>query len=109
MMPIRERSEILESILSVKDRSWLKTIQPLSAFASRMTASASTTRISTLSTPHWIQIGGKGLGRFTRLKAFDRVEITSTFTEDDHSGLLRRNFVFDEDYDLDDRGLPTPT
>ena len=37
------------------------------------------------------------------------MEITSTFLEDDHRGLLLRNFVFDEDYDLDDRGLPTPT
>src|SRR6266446_605714 len=64
---------------------------------------------NTAFSPHRIQIGGKGLGRFTWLKAFDRVEITSTFMEDDHRGLLRRNFVFDEDYDLDDRGLPTPT
>jgi hypothetical protein len=64
---------------------------------------------NTAFSPHRIRIGGKGLGRFTWLKAFDRAEITSTFVEDDHNGLLRRKFVFDENYDLDDRGLPTPT
>jgi hypothetical protein len=64
---------------------------------------------NTAFTPHRLSIGGKGLGRFTWLKVFDRVEITSTFKEDDQPGLLRRRFLFDENYDLDDRGLPTPT
>ncbi|UPK35482.1 ATP-binding protein [Bradyrhizobium sp. 186] len=51
---------------------------------------------------HKLSLGGKGLGRFTWLKAFERVEIESTFTEadvkDDH---LRRSFVFDENYEPD--------
>jgi hypothetical protein len=64
---------------------------------------------NTAFTPHRLSVGGKGLGRFTWLKAFDRVEITSTFSEDDQPGLLRRKFVFDQNYDLDDRGLPVPT
>ena len=61
---------------------------------------------NTAFSPHRHSIGGKGLGRFTWLKAFDRVEITSTFR--DQADLLRREFVFDENYDLDNRGLPTP-
>jgi hypothetical protein len=64
---------------------------------------------NTAFSPHRLSIGGKGLGRFTWLKAFDRVEMTSTFREDDQTGLLRREFVFDANYDLDDRGLPVPT
>jgi hypothetical protein len=64
---------------------------------------------NTAFSPHKIRIGGKGLGRFTWLKAFDRAQITSIFPEDRHGGLLCRNFVFDENYDLDDRGLPTST
>ena len=59
---------------------------------------------NTAFSPLKIRIGGKGLGRFTWLKAFDRAEITSIF-EDDCGELLRRSFVFDEDYDLDDRGF----
>jgi hypothetical protein len=61
---------------------------------------------NTAFSPHKIQIGGKGLGRFTWLKAFDRVEITSIFNDVHKGTLQRRNFVFDEKYDLDDRGLP---
>jgi hypothetical protein len=64
---------------------------------------------NTAYSPHRLSIGGKGLGRFIWLKAFDRVAITSTFREDDQPGLLRREFVFDENYDLDDRGLPVRT
>jgi hypothetical protein len=58
---------------------------------------------NTAFSPLKIRIGGKGLGRFTWLKAFGRTEITSTFWADE---LLRRSFVFDDNYDLDDRGLP---
>jgi hypothetical protein len=51
---------------------------------------------------HKLSLGGKGLGRFTWLKAFDRVEIESTFTETDVKGHdLRRSFVFDENYEPD--------
>ena len=64
---------------------------------------------NTAFSPLKIRIGGKGLGHFTWLKAFERAEITSIFADDRRGGLLRRNFMFDEDYDLDDRGLPTPT
>jgi hypothetical protein len=49
--------------------------------------------------------GGKGLGRFTWLKAFDHAKIESIF-KDDH-GFHIRSFTFDESYDDDDaRGLP---
>lgn len=44
--------------------------------------------------------GGKGVGRFLWLKAFDRVEIDSVF-DAGAEGLLRRNFVFDTSYDPD--------
>src|SRR5215471_2239031 len=64
---------------------------------------------NTAFTPHRLSVGGKGLDRFTWLKAFDRVEITSTFREDDQPDFLRRRFVFDRNYDLDDRGLPVQT
>jgi len=53
------------------------------------------------------QIGGKGLGRFTWLKAFDRAQITSTFI-DDSNKYLTRSFTFDQAYELDERGLPKP-
>lgn len=45
--------------------------------------------------------GGKGLGRLLWLKAFERVEIDSTFLEDKSGKLLRRQFVFDETYEPD--------
>ena len=45
--------------------------------------------------------GGKGLGRFTWLKAFTRVEVESVFEESDADGPLARKFVFDENYDPD--------
>jgi hypothetical protein len=49
----------------------------------------------------------EGLGRFTWLKAFDYAKIESTFKDDD--GLYTRSFIFDENYDVDDkRGLPRP-
>lgn len=60
---------------------------------------------NTAFSPHRMEIGGKGLGRFTWLKAFLRAEITSVFADSDGT-LLRRQFTFDEDYDLDDRGQP---
>ncbi|MDA9435688.1 hypothetical protein XH88_28630 [Bradyrhizobium sp. CCBAU 51627] len=48
--------------------------------------------------------GGKGLGRFTWLKAFDGAKINSTFRADDV--LLSRSYMFDERYTLDTAGLP---
>ncbi len=62
---------------------------------------------NTAFSPHKLSRGGKGLGRFTWLKAFERAKIASTFRDSD--GLHTRNFVFDENYDVDDqRGLPKP-
>jgi len=55
---------------------------------------------------HKLHRGGKGLGRFTWLKAFEKAEIESTFRDED--GLHTRRFTFDEQYDLDGRGLPKP-
>lgn len=49
--------------------------------------------------------GGKGVGRFLWLKAFERVEIDSVFVSNDE-GVLRRNFTFDTSYDPD-KVLPT--
>jgi hypothetical protein len=55
---------------------------------------------------HKLNRGGKGLGRFTWLKAFDYVAIESTFK--DQQGFHTRSFRFDEKYDDEDkRGLPT--
>ena len=54
-----------------------------------------------------VLIGGKGLGRFTWLKAFEGAEINSTFRDTDGS-LLSRSFTFSETYNLDTAGLPTP-
>lgn len=51
--------------------------------------------------------GGKGLGRFIWLVAFDRVEIDSAFTEPDAATPLQRSFVFDTEYDPDN-ALPSP-
>ncbi len=50
-------------------------------------------------------VGGKGLGRFTWLKAFAKVEVTSVFRPSGEIP-LRRTFVFDESYDADE-GVPT--
>lgn len=44
--------------------------------------------------------GGKGVGRFLWLKAFEKVEIDSVF-ESEGEGRLRRKFVFDTKYDPD--------
>jgi hypothetical protein len=53
--------------------------------------------------------GGKGLGRFTWLKAFDRVEVDTTFVAPETGTPLRRRFVFDEHYDPDKaKGIPAP-
>jgi hypothetical protein len=59
---------------------------------------------NTAFSPHKLTRGGKGLGRFTWLKAFSHVKIDSTFK--DHDGLHTRSFTFDENYDEDERGLP---
>ncbi|MER9599464.1 hypothetical protein [Mesorhizobium sp. M0244] len=61
---------------------------------------------NTAFSPHKLSRGGKGLGRFTWLKAFAFARIESTFKDDD-GALLTRAFTFDENYDVDDlRGLP---
>jgi hypothetical protein len=53
-------------------------------------------------TEHKLNLGGKGLGRFTWLKAFERVEIESYFREpDEKDHLFKRKFVFDENYEPD--------
>ena len=41
---------------------------------------------------HKIQIGGKGVGRFVCLKVFEKMEVTSVFTEDNCQ--KKRTFVF---------------
>ncbi|MGY2733633.1 hypothetical protein [Sphingomonas sp. UYP23] len=51
--------------------------------------------------------GGKGVGRFLWLKAFDRVEIDSVF-DADGEGRLRRKFLFDTAFDPD-QVVATPT
>lgn len=61
---------------------------------------------NTAFSPHKLSRGGKGLGRFTWLKAFDHAKIESTFRDDE--GLYTRSFTFDLEYDADDkRGLPS--
>jgi hypothetical protein len=59
---------------------------------------------NTAFSPHKLTRGGKGLGRFTWLKAFGHAKIESTFKDD--TGLHTRSFTFDENYDEDERGLP---
>jgi hypothetical protein len=60
---------------------------------------------NTAFSPHKLSRGGKGLGRFTWLKAFDHTKVQSTFK--DEQGFHTRSFTFDVDYDSDDkRGLP---
>jgi len=51
--------------------------------------------------------GGKGLGRFLWLKAFERVDISSAFTPPGEKQTYRRAFSFDDDYDPE-KALPTP-
>jgi hypothetical protein len=53
-----------------------------------------------------VSAGGKGLGRFTWLKAFDGALIESTFQGE--NSLLTRSYTFDERYTLDTAGLPMP-
>jgi hypothetical protein len=45
--------------------------------------------------------GGKGLGRFTWLKAFEHVEIDTTFIAPESGIARRRTFTFDENYHPD--------
>jgi hypothetical protein len=53
-----------------------------------------------------VSAGGKGLRRFTWLKAFDGTLIESTFQGE--NSLLTRSYTFDERYTLDTAGLPMP-
>ena len=55
---------------------------------------------------HKESVGGKGLGRFTWLKAFEAAEIASVFHPKGEEPLLRQ-FTFNEHYDPDD-GVPAP-
>ena len=51
---------------------------------------------------HKVDRGGKGLGRFMWLKAFEFVEVVSVFSSEDEEGafaLWKREFRFDLDYD----------
>jgi hypothetical protein len=50
--------------------------------------------------------GGKGVGRTMWLKAFDKVEVDSTFLAPESGKLLRRAFTFDENYDGEKVPLP---
>jgi hypothetical protein len=50
---------------------------------------------------HKLPKGGKGLGRFVWLKAFERADVESVFTEPDAPTPLIRRFRFDESYDPD--------
>lgn len=51
---------------------------------------------------HKLARGGKGVGRFLWLKAFEKVEIDSVFSGDENGPPLRRAFAFDRGYDPDD-------
>ena len=58
-------------------------------------------------TEHKLKSGGKGLGRFTYLKVFDSVEITSTFR--DTSGKLKaRRFRFSVEREVFDHSISEP-
>ena len=61
---------------------------------------------NTAFSPHKLaREGGRASAVSTWLKAFDHARIDSTFKDDD--GLHTRSFIFDENYDVDDkRGLP---
>jgi hypothetical protein len=48
----------------------------------------------TVDSPYKVRRGGKGLGRFVWLKAFERVEIDSHYHNGAGGGLLRRRFAF---------------
>src|SRR5262249_43508048 len=53
-----------------------------------------------------VSAGGKGLGRFTWLKAFEGAQIESTFLTE--GALLSRSYMFDEKCTLNTAGLPIP-
>jgi hypothetical protein len=61
---------------------------------------------NTLYSDYKLKHGGKGLGRFTWLKAFERVEIDTVFKEKE--GYFHRKFLFDENYETE-RGDATPS
>lgn len=52
--------------------------------------------------------GGKGVGRFLWLKAFERVEVESVF-DAGKEGRLHRSFTFDIGYDPEKVDMPQPT
>src|SRR4051794_4144508 len=53
--------------------------------------------------------GGKGLGRFVWLRAFERAEVDSTFIAPESGEPHRRQFVFDEKYHPDKgKDVPAP-
>lgn len=55
---------------------------------------------------HKLGRGGKGLGRFIWLKAFDTVYVDSVFHAVDSDGFFLRSFVFDANYDPEHVELP---
>ena len=57
-------------------------------------------------TEHKLKVGGKGLGRFTYLKVFDNVEVTSTFRETT-GGLKLRRFRFSVEREVFDHSVTT--
>ena len=50
---------------------------------------------------HKLERGGKGVGRFLWLKAFERVKVDSVFADAAEQSPLRRKFTFDRSYDPD--------
>lgn len=61
---------------------------------------------NTLFSEHKLKQGGKGVGRTMWLKAFDRIEIDSTFIAPESGQPLRRSFIFDENYDPENAAIP---
>ena len=52
-------------------------------------------------TKHKVDIGGKGIGRFTILKAFKRMNVQSSYKDQD--GCRSRSFTFDLDNEVEER------
>jgi hypothetical protein len=78
--PVRQQELFLQPVRSfiIRDNGIGVTTDNFSAF-------------ETADTGHKADIGGKGVGRFLWLKAFDHAEITSVFIGD-HQKLVRRTF-----------------
>lgn len=80
------------------DKSNFKNPPPIETFIIKDTGSGFTEKnyesFNTVDSTHKINRGGKGIGRFLWLKAFDEIHIESHYQTEENEGFKKRTFTF---------------